>query len=124
VGPSWVRGWLLLTVLVGPLLACQKKAPPASEPPAAAPADPCPALCQRIRALGCKNDHGCFDNCRSMSGAAPGCGAELQAVMACFGREPLAHWECNEEGEAAIKDGYCDAEQGKFVACAGKQGVR
>jgi hypothetical protein len=120
---------LLLAVLIWAPLACQKKVPPASETAApvtapaaaAAPADPCPAICQRVGALGCKNDKGCLDNCRSMSIAAPGCGAELQAVMACFGREPLAHWECNEEGEAAIKDGYCDAEQGKFVACAGKQ---
>jgi hypothetical protein len=92
---------------------------------AAAPApgvDDCAALCARVGALGCKRDQGCVDNCRSMR-ATPGCGAELQSVMACFGREPLAHWECNEQGESAIKDGYCDAEQGKFVACAGKQGA-
>ena len=41
-------------------------------------------------------------------------------VLGCFAREPIGHWECNEEGEAAIKDGFCDAEQGKFVACAQK----
>jgi hypothetical protein len=85
-------------------------------------ADDCSALCARVSALGCKHDQDCVETCRSMR-ATTGCGAELRAVMACFGREPLSHWECNEQGESAIKDGYCDAEQGKFVACAGKQGA-
>ena len=46
------------------------------------------------------------------------CGAEMAKVLHCFAHEPLRHWECNDMGEPAMKDGYCDAEQGRFVACA------
>jgi hypothetical protein len=47
----------------------------------------------------------------------PACAGEMTSVLGCFGREPLAHWECSEDGEPVVKEGYCDAEQGKFVAC-------
>jgi hypothetical protein len=48
----------------------------------------------------------------------PTCAAEMAAVLRCFQREPLAHWECTPDGQPAIKDGYCGGEQGRFVACA------
>ena len=41
-------------------------------------------------------------------------------VLGCMAREPIGHWVCNEDGEAEIKDGFCDAEQGRFVACVQK----
>ena len=45
------------------------------------------------------------------------CAAEMAAVMSCFGRQPLSSWECSEEGDAAMKDGFCDTQQGQFVRC-------
>jgi hypothetical protein len=35
----------------------------------------------------------------------------------------LAHWSCNDDGEAAIKDGFCDAEQGRFASCIQRSGA-
>jgi hypothetical protein len=32
-------------------------------------------------------------------------------------REPIDHWECAEDGMGAIRDGYCNEEQGQAVAC-------
>jgi|KBSMisStandDraft_5_1062788.scaffolds.fasta_scaffold793655_2 hypothetical protein len=101
-----------------PVAAAPQPMPPPA-PPAARPAapDPCPSLCARTSALHCKNGEGCLSNCREMVQIAA-CGSEMAKVLRCFEREPMRHWECNELGEPAIKDGYCDAEQGKFVACA------
>jgi len=119
------------------LVACQVKPPsgtetatapalPAARPapaPAPAPAlpadDPCSKLCDRARALACPHGEGCAANCAEMR-RLPTCAAEMAAVLRCFEREPLAHWECTPDGQPAIKDGYCDREQGRFVTCAEK----
>src|SRR5262249_26771516 len=98
--------------------------PPAAVPPPAAPstnagADPCAGICDRVRPLGCKHNEGCVAQCREMR-QVPTCASEMTAVLGCFGREPVAHWECSEDGTPAIKDGFCDAEQSKFVACVQK----
>ena len=50
------------------------------------------------------------------------CGAEMAAVMSCFARQPLSSWECSEDGDAAIKDGFCDKPQGQFVHCIEQAG--
>ena len=50
--------------------------------------------------------------------ALPACQAELSAFLGCATREPFEHWECDVEGSTpALKDGYCDGEQGRLVAC-------
>jgi hypothetical protein len=97
-------------------------APPTFAPPSAAPAlaggpgDPCALICRRSMDLKCSHGAGCGESCRQMM-AIGDCRAQMIDVLHCFAGEPAAHWECNEEGEAAIKDGYCDAEQGRFVRC-------
>ena len=101
--------------------AASALAPAAAPPPAAAgaapgPGDLCPSICERSRALGCKRLEGCVASCREMR-QVPTCAREMTAVLSCLGREPLTHWECNDEGAPAIKDGYCDDEQRQFVAC-------
>jgi hypothetical protein len=35
----------------------------------------------------------------------------------CLVAEPLEHWECAPEGVAAIRDGFCQAEQRATVTC-------
>ena len=119
-----------LVVALGLLLAvggCSKSAdrpaPGASlaAPKAAAPAgDPCGAICERTRALACKRAGACADNCRTMLAVA-GCKEEMAAVIGCFAREPTDHWECDDQGEPAIKAGFCDREQGRFVTCVEKR---
>ena len=130
-------------VVVGALAAgCKQKAPPTAETvapmAAAAPAqqpppsrppiatapsgtlaggdDPCPAICDRTRPLKCKRAAACRETCGQMR-LVDTCVAEMAAVMSCFARQPLSSWECSEEGDAAMKDGLCDTQQGQFVRC-------
>jgi hypothetical protein len=35
----------------------------------------------------------------------------------CLVKEPVEHWECAEEGVAAIRPAYCDGEQQRAVRC-------
>jgi hypothetical protein len=96
---------------------------PQTAPPAAAPAgegdDLCPTICERTRPLGCKRAAVCRDTCREMR-RLDACGAEMTAVLSCFARQPLSSWECSEDGDAAVKDGFCDEQQGRFTACVAR----
>jgi hypothetical protein len=46
------------------------------------------------------------------------CSEPLRAVLACFAKQQQSSWECDEDGNAAIKDGFCDTEQAAFARCA------
>jgi len=127
---SVVLGWVLAGALG---VGCKQKQPSAPAPataaaPATAPApvapagegdDLCPTICERTRPLGCKRAAACRDTCREMR-RLDACGAEMTAVLSCFARQPLSSWECSEEGDAAVKDGFCDEPQGKFTACVAR----
>jgi len=89
---------------------------------AAGVGDPCGPICERTRGLACKNGAACADNCRQLA-AVGVCKDEMVSVLGCFAREPIAHWECDENGVPSIKEGFCDAEQARFVACAEKGGA-
>jgi hypothetical protein len=41
----------------------------------------------------------------------------MSSFYKCLVREPVEHWECGADGVAAIKVGFCDAEQEKAVSC-------
>ena len=104
----------------GPAAPSAPAAPPAAAPPAGGD-DPCPAICDRTRALKCKRAAACRDTCQEMR-QVQSCGAEMAAVMTCFAHQPLSSWECSEDGDAAIKDGFCDKQQGQFVHCVEQAG--
>jgi|KBSMisStandDraft_5_1062788.scaffolds.fasta_scaffold788309_1 hypothetical protein len=93
-------------------------AKPASAPaaPAAGGDDPCPAICERTKPLKCKRTAACRDTCRDMRRVEQ-CGTEMAAVLSCFARQPQSAWECSDEGDAALKDGFCDEQQGRFASC-------
>lgn len=55
-------------------------------------------------------------NCIAMASVTP-CSEALQSLYRCLVDQPLTHWECAEDGVAAIRDGFCDAEQGQAAAC-------
>lgn len=76
----------------------------------------CRAICERSSQLKCKNTDECVPNCLAMASLTP-CTAEIATMFGCILREPIAHWECAEDGVGAIRDGYCNDEQGKAVAC-------
>lgn len=107
--------------------AVEPKIAPSAAPPAPAPepsakpagSDPCPELCSRSRELGCSNAERCADGCREML-AEKTCSDSLRLALRCFAAQPAAHWECGDNGMAAVKDGYCSAEQARYVQCIGR----
>jgi hypothetical protein len=77
----------------------------------------CSSICSRSNELHCKHPETCLPNCLAMQAATP-CGREFAGFYACLVGQPVAHFECDEEsGVAQIRDGYCDAEQERTVAC-------
>jgi hypothetical protein len=49
--------------------------------------------------------------------ASPLCSPEIKGLFACLLRQPTTHWECDENGIGAIRDPYCNREQGRLAAC-------
>lgn len=45
------------------------------------------------------------------------CPREIGLFYACLLRQPEQNWECADDGVAAIREGYCDAEQQAVIAC-------
>jgi hypothetical protein len=67
--------------------------------------------------LECGPLDNCLRGCAEMRSAAK-CGDELEGFLRYSAAHPVEHWECDPEtGSAAVKDGYCTAEQAAVVAC-------
>jgi hypothetical protein len=76
----------------------------------------CESICSVADKLGCKRAKACPQNCAAM--AATGvCDRELGAFYACLKAQPSEHWECLDDGTAAIREGYCESEQAGFAQC-------
>jgi len=78
--------------------------------------DSCKNICDRSKELKCPHTGECLPNCLGMATLTP-CSAEIGELFTCLLREPLEHWECGEDGVGAIREGYCDQEQGKAAGC-------
>ena len=90
---------------------------PLLEPPADALTAACARLCRRTTELGCgATEQQCVAKCGPMV-QLPVCSAAMQAFFQCVDREPTAHWECDAEHMASIKEGYCETEQRDFTDC-------
>jgi hypothetical protein len=76
----------------------------------------CRTICDHSRRLGCENTAKCLPNCRAMGSATP-CTEPILAMYQCLVAQPVQNWECAPDGVAAIRVGFCDAEQGQAVAC-------
>jgi hypothetical protein len=98
-----------------PLEQPAKSSDPAPAKGASA-SDLCGALCARSRELACAKQAECGKLCAEMV-AMPACGSQLVAALACFGSRPASDWECDPDGIAAIKDGFCEGEQARFASC-------
>jgi hypothetical protein len=79
-------------------------------------AETCDKVCEFSRKLSCKRARECEPNCMAM-GSLRSCLEPVAAMYACMIREPVGHWECAEDGVAAIREGYCDAEQERAIGC-------
>jgi hypothetical protein len=102
-------------------VAVSRSASSASSPPrdgatVAKVAQSCAKICEFSRTLECKNARDCEPNCLAM-GALRGCLEPVAALYSCLTSHPVAHWECAEDGVAAIREGYCEGEQERAVGC-------
>ena len=82
--------------------------------------DSCAEMCARTEALRCGAADRCTKLCLESMRDNP-CPGSMAAFMRCATAEPAAHWECTEDGVAAVKDGYCDAEQRSVITCVASQ---
>lgn len=112
-------------VAAGSQAAAPGAAPSVSHSPPAAVIDrqtanaveqSCKGICERSTTLKCVHAEECMKNCIGMGVGTP-CSEQFSALYACFLREPVAHWECGEDGVAAIREGYCEKEQERAVSC-------
>lgn len=79
--------------------------------------DLCPTICTRTTTLACGPLDNCLRACAELR-SADKCGEELESFLRCSATHPVEHWECDPDtGAAAIKNGFCDTEQGAVVAC-------
>lgn len=76
----------------------------------------CERICAASAKLGCGQAQGCQTACVQMASTG-GCRSELRAFYRCLETEPSEHWECLEDGTAAIREGYCENEQAQFARC-------
>jgi len=93
------------------------------EPPPAAVSAACDEICSRSRELHCAGQARCPQGCVEMA-AIPGCEPPFAALYTCLTAEPVAHWECSEDGVAAIRDGYCEKQQAAAASCVEGQSNR
>jgi hypothetical protein len=91
-----------------------------SEAPAGSSTDLCNDLCTKTAPLHCKSAGECLERCREM-GSLGSCKSEMTDAFRCFARQPVQNWYCDDEDIASIKEGYCDSEQERFLACMQKQ---
>jgi len=102
-----------------PPRAAPSSVPPktgSGEPPASPLRAACDEICGRSRALACARKEDCLQGCFDMAGIE-GCTAAFERLYSCLAAEPVAHWECAEDGVAAIRDGYCEKEQAGAARC-------
>lgn len=76
----------------------------------------CKSICERSETLHCAHAADCRPNCLAMAVGTP-CSEEFAALYRCLVSEPVAHWECAEDGVAGLRDGFCEKEQERSVGC-------
>lgn len=116
---------LTATALSAPVVARSVAAPQGSVPLAAQQTaedlrKTCDVICGHSFALKCAQANGCAVNCLGMATLTP-CSAEFAQLYSCLKTEPTAHWECAEDGVAAIREGYCEREQSRVTQCMEKK---
>ncbi len=83
----------------------------------------CADICERSRQLKCQRAGECEDNCRAMAMLTP-CNETIGAFYRCLVRQPIANWECDDDGLAEIREGICDKEQADVASCAEEKMAR
>jgi hypothetical protein len=76
----------------------------------------CDELCAHTKPLKCPRQDQCKASCVAM-GNIPACADAFATLYGCLVHERIEHWECAEDGIAAIRDGYCESEQSAASRC-------
>jgi hypothetical protein len=76
----------------------------------------CQQVCAASEKLHCSRAKACEPNCVAMASAGT-CESQIAAFYDCLKTQPSEHWECLEDGSAAIREGYCEQEQAGFAQC-------
>lgn len=76
----------------------------------------CREICDRSRELKCEHAAKCMPNCMAGASMTP-CNEPMATFYRCLVQQPVQNWQCGRDGVAAIRDGFCDREQGEAVAC-------
>lgn len=82
--------------------------------------DRCDQICSRSRELACTRQERCVQGCLEMA-SIDACKDAFAKLYSCLAAEPVSHWECAEDGVAAIRDGYCEKEQADAARCVERQ---
>jgi hypothetical protein len=78
----------------------------------------CDKFCTTANSLKCPNTPmNCVAACQQLITAVPKCQTQLEAVVNCSANQPVSNWECAADGEAEIKDGFCDPEGQAAAIC-------
>jgi hypothetical protein len=104
---------------VAPSAAAPASAASANAAPTAGVSEHCHQICENSRKLGCKNMRECQPNCVAMGSLRP-CLEMVTTLYACLSAQPSERWECAEDGVAAIREGFCEGEQERAIACMEK----
>lgn len=83
----------------------------------------CKKICAHSDELKCAHATECLPNCIAAAAVTP-CASEFRALYACLVPQPLQNWQCDEDGVAAIRDGFCEAEQKASFECMQQKMVK
>lgn len=76
----------------------------------------CAYICKQSDDLKCEHASRCLRNCLAMGTLTP-CADQTTSFYGCLVHQPTQNWKCDEKGVAAIRAGFCDAEQERVVVC-------
>lgn len=81
--------------------------------------DLCEEACATAAGLSCPNDDAaaCVSECAVDEEALGPCLQPARAALECVAERPASDWECDTDGEAALKDGICDEEGSALLVC-------
>lgn len=77
----------------------------------------CENICAISDSLDCENEANCVADCEGQMSMAAACQSEVDAVMSCTAARSVSDFECDEFGDAVLKEGVCEAETTALMNC-------
>jgi hypothetical protein len=76
----------------------------------------CEKSCAASAPAKCSMASTCVKTCQDTAAAVPKCTSQINALLACEATHPAADWECDADGQPALKTG-CDPEGQAALTC-------